>query len=74
MVSWAQLILALVQLAAGLLAWRQRAQALSEAQETLVARAAAQLLELTAEGKMLRQHVADLTDAGEVDLWERMLK
>jgi hypothetical protein len=71
---WFQLLMLLLRAAFGLFMWLRDRQLIKQGEDAAVARAAKALLESTAKGKALRDHVKSLSQTEEDDLWDRMVK
>lgn len=72
--SWASLALAVIQLCAALLEWSKRRETLMLAQEQETIKQALRLLEITDQGKKLREELAKLSESEALALWEDMVK
>lgn len=71
--SWATLLLAIVQLCSSLLELRRKSVALTVAQEAVANQQAIRLLELSQKGQELRARLDLLSDPEAQLLWDRML-
>lgn len=74
MFSIINIVLTLLGFAKSLMQWLHDRRMIQAGEDAAVARAALAVLETTAEGKRLRDHVKTLETAEEDALWDRMLK
>jgi len=72
--SWATLILAGLKMLTSIMGYLNDKKLIQAGEDKAIAAASLELLQRTAEGKRLREHVRSLSDTQEDDLWERMLK
>jgi hypothetical protein len=72
--SWASIILMGLRIVSEMMNYLNDRKLIKEGEDKAIAAAALSLLERTAQGKALRDHVKSLTVAEEDDLWDRMSK
>jgi hypothetical protein len=72
--NWAALALAMIQLAASLLEWARRRNIMAEAQQAETVRQGLRLLDLTEQGKRIREKLASLSEDEADKLWLDMVK
>lgn len=71
--SWASVILSGISLLNSLMKWAMEKQAIRTGEERQIAKATMELLEMTREGKELRERIKQLSDDDSADLWDRMV-
>lgn len=71
--TWASVILALLQLARSLLSWTREKDLLKAGQDQAIAKASLEVLEITKTGRELRERIAAMDDAAAEELWRKMI-
>jgi len=70
--SWASIILTGLKLLSSIMSYLNDKRMIQAGEDRAIARASMELLQQTAEGKALREHIKSLSDQEAADLWDRM--